>query len=178
VLTATAPWHPAVVGVEALSREKGRAARARFGAGVDGAAGVALSDILLLEPTDALPETLAEALGHVRAAPRARVGEKVGLFWEVYLLGDTAQTVTVSLAMERARVGWGRRGLEALRLARRPSPVRLRWESHTGSRRQVATGALALGLADVRPGRYRIELTVHAADGRSASASRVITIDR
>jgi hypothetical protein len=180
VLTATAPWRPALLGVEVLAREKGRAARTRFGGGSprDSGARVALSDLLLLEPTATPPATLAEALPHARGSTRARVGESVGLFWEVYGLPARAQNVTVSLTTERARAGWGRRGLEALRLARRPQPVRLRWESHADGDRPIATGGLTLGLAELGPGTHRIEVTVHTAEGDSASTSRVITIAR
>jgi hypothetical protein len=180
VLTATAPWRPALVGVEVLSRQAGRAARTRFGTGPrpDSGARIALSDLLLLDATAAPPTTLAEALPHVRASTRARVGERVGLFWEVYGLTDRAQNVSVSLTTGRARTGWGRRSLEALRLARRPQPVRLRWESRADADRQIATGALTLGLADLGPGTHRIEVRVRTAEGDSASTSRVITIAR
>lgn len=180
VLTATAPWRPALLGVEVLAREKGRAGRTRFGAGSprDSGAAVALSDLLLLEPAAEPPVTLAAALPHARASTRARVGESVGLFWEVYGLPARAQNVTVSLTTERARAGWGRRGLEALKLARRPQPVRLRWESRADGDYPIATGGLTLGLAELGPGTHRIEVVVHTAEGDSASTSRVITIAR
>jgi len=180
ILTASAPWRPAVIGVEVLSRDSTRAARARTGAGAsaDTAARVALSDILLLEPAGTPPATLDEALPHMRGSTRVRAGERVGLFWEVYGLSNSARSVTVSLAVTRASASWRRRGLEALRLARRPAPVRLRWESRADPARRVATGALTVGLAELGRGTHRIEIAVRTAAGDSASVAREVVVGR
>jgi len=180
-LSATAPWRPVLVGVEALASHGSWGARGRSGAGSPGAenAPLAVSDILLLEAGGEPAPSLTEALPRARPSLRVRRGETIGLFWEVYGLAGHTEEVTVTLAVTRERVSWGRRRAEALRLVRRPSPVRLRWAVRPDDPRQaVGAGGVTLGLAGLSPGPHRVELSVRTAAGESAVAVRRITIER
>ena len=180
-LTATAPWRPSIVGVEALAADGAWGARARRGtapAGVADARSIALSDVLLVEPDSVPPATLAEALPRARPTTRVRRGETVGLFWEVYGTAGRTEDVAVALAVRREHASLRRRWSEALRLARRPEPVRLRWTTRPDDPRQLGTGGVTLGLAELPPGRYGREVTLRGAAGDSARAVRHVVIER
>jgi hypothetical protein len=87
--------------------------------------------------------------------------------------------VTVTLAVTRERVSWRRRGAEALRLVRRPSPVRLRWAVRPDDpRHAVGAGGVTLGLAGLSPGVHRVEVSVRTAAGESAVAVRRVRVER
>jgi hypothetical protein len=155
-------------------------ARARAGVGSTQHAGrhLALSDLLLLDAGGDPPSTLADAIPRARPSTRLRAGERVALFWEVYGLTPADTAATVTLAVARKRPGWLRRGAEALRLAHRPAPVRLRWAARADDPRAVRSGSLTLGLDELGPGTHRIELTVRTAAGDSASSARTVVVER
>lgn len=178
VLTAQSPWRPALVGVEAVAADRRAARRLREGLGVPAPAGgrLALSAILLFDPADTLPTSLAGALPAMRPGVRARRAERVGLLWEVYGLPAATRAVAVSLGA--TRVGAPplvRRAAEAVGLRRRPAPVALRWGAPVAGRPGPAVGAITLRLADLAPGRYRVTVTV-ASGAATATTSREIVV--
>ena len=180
-LTAVAPWRPTLVAVEATSADGRGAARDRRGTGAASpasASGVALSDVLLLDGAAEPPGTLADALPRALPSVRLRRPLTVGLFWEVYGLAGRTEAVSVSLAVNRERASWKRRWGESLRLARRPAPVRLRWDARPDDPRQVGTGGVTLGVAELSPGTYAIEVTLRTPAGDSARAVRRVVIER
>jgi hypothetical protein len=179
VLTAAAPWRPALVGVELIAGDGAAARRLRHGLPPADGAGLALSSLLLLDAADSLPSSLAEALPLMRTGVRARRGDRLGLFWEVYGLRPDAPAVTVSLGTARAGgAPLARRAAEALRLRRAPAPVAVRWSARAEPTGGVAAAAIVLRLADLEPGRYRVTVAVRDAEGRGAAAEREIVVER
>jgi hypothetical protein len=173
VLTAKGAWTPQLVSLEVVSREHRRVARGRFGLAPRGGleSGVAVSDLLLFDPPDTLPATLAEVLPHVRGSTRAREGENLGIFWELYGLGEGEMRLSVSLTVTPRGSGLLRRAGESLRLLEPATPVAYHWLEEMRGRGSITPRSLALDLARLSPGRHLIELLVEPA-GRPALVVR------
>jgi hypothetical protein len=161
-----APAEPTVLSLEARERKSRHAARARYGVDLRRAAapGLALSDVLLLADPEARPASLDEAAPLVRPSARAKAGERLGLYWEVYGLEGRTDTLTVSVSLARKGRGGGR------------SPVRIRWRGEADGSAVMAR-SLGLALPNLRPGPYLLEVSVHAG-GASATSVREITVER
>ncbi len=177
VLEAEAPWQPDAVSLELLAPAHRAAGRARASVAAGGIGpGVAPSGIILFDPADSLPRSLAEALARAHAGP-VRAGSRIGLYWEVYgLLAavDLATTVTVTAE----GVGWLRRVAAAVGLAPRSGRVGLEWHEAARPRDGIAPRAVVLDLAALRPGRYRVAITVSTSGAGSTAVSRTLTIVR
>ncbi len=179
VLVATAPCRGQVLSLEVVVPVRRGVARARYGLSPDENA--RMSDLLLLEGSDSLPSDLAAAVPHALATTRVRADRPLGLFWEVQGLSPAGEEVTTSLTVTRQRTGWLRRAVEAVGLAAPRREVSLEWvevlvphvETPT-----VAGRALALDLASLSPGPYRIEVTVTARGRASATVRRDIELVR
>lgn len=172
------PLSPAVFSVEAVERGSKRGGRARYGfdprRADDG--GLAISDVLLLKPGEARPETLEDAAALARPSVEVRAGERVGMFWEVYGLEGAADTVVFAVTLAREGVGAARRAAERLGLARSADPVRVRWREQPGGGAVLAR-SLAVALPRVPPGSYLLEVSVRAG-ARQATAVRRVRIAR
>ncbi len=178
VLVGRALARPMLISVEALARVERRAARGRYG--VSPAAPdprqLGVSDLLVIDPRDPLPESLDEAIPRSRSALRLAAGERLGLFWEVYGV-DTAR-VEVALHMRPEGRNWLRRTFEWVGLAReRGAPVRLLWRDEPDLPAGTIARALAIDAPDLDPGVYRLTLEVTRSDGAQASAERVVVIE-
>ncbi|MGH7665630.1 MAG: hypothetical protein ACRENI_15280 [Gemmatimonadaceae bacterium] len=173
----TAASRPAVVSIEALDRRERRAWRARHGIGaaltVPGR--LALSDVLLVRGDSALPRTLDEALPVALTTTGIAVGERVGLYWELFDGAGMARTVTCVLRVRRSGRGWVSRFAERIGLADGDTPVALRWEAHSEAA-SVSGYALLLELPGVDPGEYTIELSMHAYDQAPLTVRRTLHV--
>ena len=156
-----------------------RAARARFAADLTRpfGQGVAISDILLLERGDVRPRTLDEAAPLARGSTTFKAGDRLGLYWEVYGLGASRDSVTFSLALARRPPGSLQRAVEALGLGRTATPVRMRWEEEANPA-PVLSRSLALAIPGVPAGDYIVEVSVRTRGGATASSVREITVVR
>lgn len=172
VLVATAPCRGQVLSLEVMAPGRRGVARARYGLSPDETARI--SDLLLLDEVDSLPSDLATAVPHALATTRVRADRPLGLFWEVQGLSPAGEEVTTSLTVTRQRTGWLRRAVEAVGLAAPRRDVSLEWVEVLVPRVEtptVAGRALALDLASLSPGPYRIEVTL-TARGRAATTGR------
>lgn len=178
-LRLAAPMEPAVVGIEAVERGKKIGGRARFG--VDPrrreAGGVALSDVLLLKEGAGRADDLEGAMFLARGSTRARAGERVGLYWEVYGVPAGADTLTFSVGLARLGSGGLRRVAERLGVLSAIAPGRMRWREETGGG-AVLPRSTVVALPSVPPGEYLLEVTVRAGGGPPATATRRVTIER
>ena len=172
VLVATVPCSRQVLSLEVVVPVRRGVARARYGLSPDENA--RMSDLLLLEGSDSLPSDLAAAVPHALATRRMRADRPLGLFWEVQGLSPAGEEVTTSLTVTRQGTGWLRRAVEAVGLATPRRDVSLEWAEILVPRVETPTVAgrsLALDLASLSPGHYRIEVTV-TARGRASTAVR------
>ncbi len=164
-LVATAPWAPLLLSLEVAAPRARAVARARFGLGRREPAPPSLSDILLFAPGDSLPQDLADALPAAYPALRVPAGRPLGLFWEIAGLDPAAEAVRATAAVTLAPAGGG------------PRSVELRWTEVLRARSGVAARALALDLAGVAPGSYRLALSVALPGPDGATANRAAVRD-
>lgn len=172
-LQLTVPRAAYVASLELLDRGSRAAARAREGVGaLTLSGGVALSDILLLEPGER-PTTFDEALR--RLLPDARLGtdRRVTLYWEIYGLSATT-TPRVSVSVSRVRASRARRLAEKLGLRPEPQTVEMGWETDAPEGR-TASGSITLDLRDRPAGTWRVSVTF-TGGGATATTSRDLII--
>lgn len=165
-----------VMSLETHTLEAKRIGRARYAVRIPGPAqGLALSDVLLLAGTDPLPTGLDDAIPRARGSSRVRPGESLGLFWEVYGLPETPDTVSFSVSMHRSGAAWGRRVAERLGLVDEQAPVRVRWEEETPGR-SLLPRTLVLAIPDLPPGEYTLELSAARRGGEPVTVSRPLRV--
>src|SRR5690606_27936007 len=113
VLTLSTPQRPALVSIETLSRERRRAARARFGLGIPPLLpGLLSASALLVWNAEAawVPAPREGAIRPAGAALRGRAGWRIAISWEIYSpAGEWPQRLEISLRRLDADAGWLRR---------------------------------------------------------------------
>jgi len=179
VFRATAAPESTVISIEAREAASERAARARFGIDLrrPAVAGVAISDVLLLDAPAARPRSLDEAAPQARGSTVFRAGDRMGVYWEVYGLEGKADSVTFSVALARRPPGGLRRAVESIGLARTAAPVRLRWdEAPPGV--AIAPRSMGISLPRLPAGEYVLEVAVRTRAGATAFTQREITVTR
>jgi hypothetical protein len=165
------PAVPQLVGVEVADTATGTLARSRMLFRPDsGAARLSLSDLLLYRPGAEPAATLDSALA--RAIPGDTVGRDrpLGIFWETYGLADGGETVDIAVTVERIDRSWFRSARQAIGLADQDTPLRIRWSDARSATTGIAPHAVALDLANLPGGRYRLTLTL-TPDGAPPVAS-------
>jgi len=173
-LQLTVPQAAYVASLELLDRGSHAAARAREGVrALTLSGGVALSDILLLEPGER-PTTFDEALR--RLLPDARLGadRRVTLYWEIYGVPATT-TPRVSVSVARVRASRARRLAEKLGLRPEPQTVEMEWETDAPEGR-TAAGSVTLDLRDRPAGTWRVSVTF-TGGGTTATTSRDLILE-
>lgn len=178
VLVATAGWEPRLVSVEVTVPAHRRIARARRGVlpWPDRGREASISDLLLFDPPDPLPAGRAEVLPHMRGSTRVRSDSRVGLFWEVYGLAPRGETVTTTVTVAPVGEGWLRRVTAGVGLATRRTALRLEWQQVFLPHDGVAERVLAVELAHLAPGRYRLTVAIATAGQEPAVAAREIEV--
>jgi tetratricopeptide (TPR) repeat protein len=173
VVVAAAPWHPGAVSLEIERTGEGRFAVARALVRRPDS-GMALSDILLFEPGQSPPGTLAEAALTARSDLRLASRRPVGLYWEVY--GVTGDTIRVSIRVVPGRPGLlGRMG-RTLGVVGTPPPITLEWAGPSGDGGDFLGRSIELDLSRLANGRYEIVVEAEDRSGRRASARRPVVI--
>lgn len=177
-LEVTAPWRPALAGVELLDSADRSGARQRTAIAPPAfGPGIALSDVLLFRPGPALPASLDEAA----AAAVAAVGDRrrpLGLYWELYGPPGPPATVVVSLTVERTNAGWWDRTRRLLHLRGRAAPIALRWRDAVRFVDGVAARAVSVDLSRLEPGAYRLRLEVSAPGIPASVDERTLDVGR
>lgn len=178
VLTLTAPPGRYVSSLEVLDAPGRRAWRARQGitqvALVPGL--VAVSDLLILEDGAPFPASLEEALPHVRAGVRLRLGERFTVVWEVYGL-RVEQTAQVTLGFTAGRPAFLSRVGDFLGVLEPDRPVEVAFEDPGATGVQSAFRAITLELPDLEPGEYTLHLRLELPGREPAIASRPIVVE-
>ncbi|MEX2571645.1 MAG: hypothetical protein WD737_10085 [Gemmatimonadota bacterium] len=169
---------PVLMSLEIVVPEQRRLARARYGLDLAPVPPglLSLSDILLLNDAEMLPDSLPDALATVRGSTEVVPGEQVGLYWEIYGL-DVAEapSVAMSLRLLQAQTGWLRRLAERAGLLREVAPIRLRWEEPTVEGPYMPR-SLDVQIPDVSPGTYSLELTLETPGREPLSVTREIEV--
>jgi hypothetical protein len=135
---------------------------------------------LLLGPTGELPRSLDEAAAAALSPAEVRVGQRVGLYWEMYAVPDSAQPLEVAVTVNKARS----KG-EAPYPMGRPqcpprvaSPVAVRWQEAPGARPSGVGRSIALDLRPLSRGRYVVAIQISDAGRPRGCTSRELQIVR
>jgi hypothetical protein len=181
VLAVTVEAEPALVSLEMFSATERRAARSRYGLRLAKVTRglLALSDLLLLEGTHTLPDSLAAAVPLARKLARVRAGERLGVYWEVFGLGPHAEELSVSLTLAGEGTSWLRKTVEWLGLASRKQSLSLAWQEPVPTPRPVLARSLAIDLPnDLQPGSYTLTLEMTPVGRETLTSSRSIEVIR
>jgi hypothetical protein len=178
VLVATAPWMAHLSSLEIIASSERRAAVGRRALRtlrpIRGR--VVVSDLLAFEPQDSLPANLAATVPHTRTLLHVPGGSRVGLYWEVYGLAPGGEVLATSVSVAPERVGWLRRVVGAVGLARRPRRVEIEWQETGLPLDGLSPRALVVDLSTLPPGEYRITVRVRAHGTDAAFATRQLRI--
>lgn len=173
-----APAEPVLMTLEVLVPSERRIGRARHGLDLSplSAGRIALSDLLLLSGDAELPDSLPDAVRLARGSNRIHSGDRLAVYWETYGV-DAAESgsVTMSLQLVRARVGWLRRLGERAGILSEVAPVRLQWEE------PVTDGpfmprSIHIDIPDIDPGEYILELSVEVPGRESLRVRKEIDV--
>ena len=178
-LAATAPCQPFVLSLEAVAPHEQHVARARYGVAPPSARPdqVEISDLLLFDPRDSLPDDLSAVIPEAHGGTRFSAPQRLGVFWELYGVSPGAAPVTMALTVTREGGGWLRRAVQSLGLVGPHRNVRLEWQE-VPQPGPVRPRALVVDLSDLASGRYVIEVAVAPAEGDKITARRGITVVR
>jgi hypothetical protein len=181
VLTATAAWGSMLMSTEVAAPAGKTLARARYGVrGSDQPnSRVQISDLLLFDPYDGMPNRLEDALPHMLASRRIPRGGRVGVYWEAYNTSPAGEPIAVSItvAPQDASGGWLRRGLIALRLVREAKPVTVGIQDVSARGTSLSPRSVVVDLSTLGPGVYLMELELDAGGGNVVRAEKVVTVD-
>lgn len=167
-----------VSGLEVVDQPGRRAWRARQGVVqlplAEGSLDV--SDLLILKEGSPLPESLDEAIPHVRPSVRIRRGEQFPVVWEAYGLG-VEEPVQVTIGFTGGRPGFLSRVGEFLGVLRPDRPVEVSFEDRGPDLVQSAFRSLQLELPDLDPGEYTLHLRLEIAGRSPVVTSRPIVVE-
>ena len=176
VLTLVVQAKPTLVSLELISLLRRRAARARYGLRIrePAAAGLDISNLLILSPLDSTPGSIWQALDSVRGSLRVRPGERLGVYWELY--GRRSREERLWFSLDIRKVGEG--GLDSLEdvKPRNQAPLDLDWEESPPVG-HVWPRYVTLDLPpDLSPGLYVLQLFVSTGRGESVRAARALHV--
>jgi hypothetical protein len=178
VFTLRAPPGRYVSSLEVFDPPGKRAWRARQGVKqtplVPGLIGV--SDLLILDRDAPFPESLEEAIPHVRPGVRVRQGERFTVVWEVYGLG-VAEPVEVTVGFTRGRPGFLSRVGEFLGILEPDRPVEITFTETDPDAVQSAFRAIEFELPEVDPGEYTLHLRLELRGREPVITSRPIVVE-
>jgi hypothetical protein len=163
VLVAAAPWSASFAGFEVTREPLHRAGRARVALAPRDSGSVQLSDALVFDPVgpvDSLPQQLALVLPFVHGPARVTPGARIGLYWEAYGLAPS-EPIETSVEVTPLKKGLLRRIGGWIGLGKRRQ-TSLAWREVAQPERGVVGRAVALDVASLDPGRYRVAVTVRA----------------
>ena len=178
VLTIQALPGRYVSGLEVVDLEGKQAWRARQGV-VQlplAAGGLDVSDLLILNEGAPLPESLDEALPHLRPGVRIRKGERFPVVWEAYGL-RVNEPVQVTLGFTRGRPGFLTRVGEFLGILEPDSPVELIFQDQGPDSLQTAFRSIEFQLPELEPGEYTLHLRLQIAGREPVTTSRPIIVE-
>lgn len=178
VLTIQAPPGRYVSGLEVVDVQGRRAWRARQGVVQEpltpGLVGV--SDLMILEEDSPLPESLDEALPHIRPGIRLRNGERFPVVWEVYGL-RIQEPVQVTLGFSRGRPGFLERVGDFLGIIEPEADVDVTFEDTGPDQVQAIFRAVEIALPAMDPGEYTLHLRLELPGRTPVVTSRPIVVE-
>lgn len=130
---------------------------------------VSVSDLMILREGAPVPESLDEAVPHVRPGVRVRAGERFPLVWEVYGL-RIEEPVRVTIGFSKGRPGFLERVGDFLGIIEPDQAVDITFEDTGPDRVQAVFRSLELTLPYLEPGEYTLHLRLELP-GRTGPSS-------
>jgi hypothetical protein len=180
VASVRSRWRPQVLSLEVMKADTGPIGWRRVIVPPD-PIGLApdVSDILLVAPAGELPRSLGEAAAAALRPVVVPVGQRVGLYWEMYDVPDSGRRLEVAVTVTKAR---SRRG--APYPVGRPecppriaSPVTVRWQEEPGATTRGVARSIALDLRPLSRGRYIVAIQISQAGRPRGCSSRELEIE-
>ena len=177
ITTMSVPWRPMIVSLEVLDRENRSAGRARYSVRLP-APGMRLSmsDLLLYTPRDSTPTRLADAVPLSLRALRVPRSRRLGLFWETYGVRPQGEVFDYALLVVPIGESWVRRTFVKLKLKDKTSSLSLQWRENPAISDGIASRGLTVDLNSLKPGRYRVTLSMTSGADLPIVAQREIEI--
>jgi len=167
---------PRIAGIEITDSASSTLARSRVLFPPRSSNVSSVSDILLYRGGGDLPESLDSALVRAVAGERIERDQPLGVYWEAYRARDVGDSSSVSVTVERIDHGLLRSAFQRLGVTDEDSPLRMGWIDSRPVIGDVSTYAIALDLANLPSGRYRITVAVTARDGSAITTSRELEL--
>lgn len=136
---------------------------------------VGVSDLMILKADAPLPESLDEALPHIRPGIRVRSGERFPVIWEVYGLG-IEEPVTVTVGFSQGRPGFLERVGDFLGVIEPEGDVDITFQETGPEQLQAVFRSVELSLPDLEPGEYTLHLRLDLAGRTPVVTSRPILV--
>lgn len=136
---------------------------------------VGISDLMILREGAPLPNTLEEAMPHIRPGITVRRDERFAVIWEVYGL-RIAEPVDVTVGFTRGRPGFLARVGEFLGVIETEQPVEVQFEDVGPDQLQSVFRAVELQLPDLEPGEYTLHVRLELPGRTPTVSSRPITV--
>jgi hypothetical protein len=179
-LQAMATWGSMLLSAEVSAPSYRTLARARYGVRGSDQPGsrVQISDLILFDPYEGMPNTLDDVVPHMRTSQRIVAGSRVGIYWEAYNTNPAGEEIAVSITVAPEDAGGGllRRGLVALRLVREAKPVTVGMRDLSARGVAYTPRSVVVDLATLKPGRYLLQLELDAGGGNVVRAERAVTV--
>ena len=137
---------------------------------------VGVSDLMILEADAPLPETLDDALRHLRPGIRVSPGERFPVIWEVYGLG-IEEPVTVTVGFSRGRPGFLERVGDFLGIIEPEGDVDITFQETGPDRVEAVFRSVELSLPDLDPGEYTLHLRLDLTGRTPVVTSRPIIVE-
>ena len=178
VLTIQASPSRYVSGLEVVYLEGRQAWRARQGvvqlpmtSGL-----VDVSDLMILKEGAPLPESLDEAIPHVRPGVRLSPGQQFPVLWEVYGL-RIREPVRVTIGFSKGRPDFLTRVGEFLGVIEPDERVDITFDETGPDRVQTVFRSMELELPDLEPGEYTLHLQLDLFGRTPVVTSRPIIVE-
>jgi hypothetical protein len=177
VSTLMAPWRPMIISLEVLDTVNRAAGRMRFAPRLPPpGTRLSLSDLLLYAPRDSAPKSLIEAVPLTLHAMRAPNNRQIGIFWETYGVRPEGETFDYALAVDPIDQGLIHSALVKLHVEDPDRGLDLQWREVPSITGQIASRGLTVDLSRLKPGHYRVRLTLTSGTGLPIVAERTIEV--
>jgi hypothetical protein len=177
ITTMRVPWRPMIVSLEVLDRENRSAGRARYSVRLPApGTRLSMSDLLMYAPRDSAPLQLTEAVPLSLRAPRVPRSRRLGLFWETYGVRPQGEVFDYALLVAPVGESWLRRAFVKLKLKDKTSSLSLQWRENPAIADGIASRGLTVDLSTLKPGRYRVRLSLTSGADLPVVAERDIEI--
>ena len=161
VSTIRALWRPMIVSLEVMDTSSRAAGRARFALKLPTpGTRLSLSDLLVYTPSDSAPTSLDQAVPRALQALRVPNSRQIGLFWEAYGARPEGEAFEYSLLVQPIGRSWVHRAFIKFHLTDPDRSLSVIWKEVPVVTGDIACRGVTVDLSRLKPGRYRVRLSL------------------